>query len=1597
MGVEIIVAGKERAEGFKHAEDEVLRIMQESAGVPAFLVNGDEPVLATLMGFPHDFHHKHQKAVLGENFDKAGAERETRVIDGLWAVAYREIAKEVGKFDPELADALDAYSKDEYVKYFGPLNSEHLKVLSAEEIISGLPKKTTIPRGRFEEAYSYFEKSVLDEVKKAYLSSNSPEEKRDAVLKAISSAVRADVRQRKAWMGEASAMITDYAEMVEIVYSVSEGRDLKIKQLKRLLCSMGWGSDYEFYRQSLGALAYVRDKDPGVIENAMESIRQDVSSGNISQWQADAAGEAASLIENLFMQLSPAGIDQGVLSSWIAKATEGKYAAADVSSIEREANTLAEVPVIILSARMPDDRRVRMVARIGAPENIRRAALRLSTMKERGVSVPAVYGISSDENLFYQEYVKGKPLGNMILVDQELSSDPVVLKQIAVQIFEMHEAGFIHGDLQPANLFWDEESMTAIFIDPDSTLEDTGAVNLASRIGGKGELMILSDGDAGSIVTYYVEAYLEKHGLDGLLADFRKVQEKEKIGVLTTLFNLNPAASDGVFYRNADMFLSEIAPEKRAAAVELILRSLDGMSKDEQSQALGEKGDRIASALRQASETGSYESLYADMSALRMEKEPEQQQPAGVSESKGVNGRNKTLHLFETEKVRGKIGLLGMSYYSVYGAENLAFIDTWQDALGMDIAVVSSERSNGILGLDEVMRVVLDGQGKPLLYINGNAPLAAVVDGMVHEFVHRRQSETLDACTEEAAEKEAAAVDGVLASALKEYPPLYPYVHDKITAFNKAFGTDYAFDSFTYKNVRKTIEQKQAMISFLPSEISELHSIYSGALKDGYRPKEEDESATAAYKALFAATKKAVGKIRRVRQELELLDGQIGIMRAQRSMDRRLGNGGLNEEEMTVYTHLIKLAKDHDLMTKALLKRFPEYKKVKEAEAKLIAGVVQALFKADYVRDEKDFKNKGENGPGYWLPSRTESRVKTLNWLLERGIISERIFTPTNEKSGKTKTEKRYYISLEMQGMLSEAAEEILLTEDKRRNNIFERETRKRDMLSELAKDGELMLNVLNRRYPLLQDLTSKEAEICTSYAANILNVDLKDDVSYRNRGENGEGFYMGGSPARTKRIEFLKGLGIISEKYVNIKGRRQKRYYLPVQVQDDLAKTTKQVLKEELEGSIAQKLEDLGLPDKMRSMEDDLIETRIRYLLKKVSEGNLLFMNRLRTLERTRPQKFFELMDALGRSPEYKNHVESYYIRRNAPAIIDAVKDLDHANLPEEMRLASGKHKEMSLLAKEKFIPKIAEMLRVDPSLINKVKVRSGDGRCYHDTETGDLVVYVNSVLTKKMTDAAVKKMRDQGINVSNSDVKKIASLVETYVFLHELCHGVIRANSNSKRLSSGFPQVLTHADQISEGLAILMPSEVMEGLLGEGPFKAAFAAVCEGMEGMRSLFSLGAMDKDYRDQVETVREKRKTKGSFEKVYQDELAIGTVKEFFVQAEDLEPLADSALTGFVKAIEESLVRGEYPEGDVVRLIVTCAYGKGKVKERAEEFLVTMIKEDAVRKYRPRGWSAEVNETLEKIIKTVPGMSFFLLFLPFRWFKRIFTVLCKEKT
>jgi hypothetical protein len=304
--------------------------------------------------------------------------------------------------------------------------------------------------------------------------------------------------------------------------------------------------------------------------------------------------------------------------------------------------------------------------------------------------------------------------------------------------------------------------------------------------------------------------------------------------------------------------------------------------------------------------------------------------------------------------------------------------------------------------------------------------------------------------------------------------------------------------------------------------------------------------------------------------------------------------------------------------------------------------------------------------------------------------------------------------------------------------------------------------------------------------------------------------------------------------------------------------------------------------------------------------------------------------------------------------------------------------------------------MLRVDPSLINKVKVRSGDGRCYHDTETGNLVVYVNIVLTKKMTDAAVKKLQDQGINVSNSDVKKIASLVETYVFLHELCHGVLRANSNSKRLSSGFPQVLTHADQISEGLAILMPSEVMEGLLGEGPFNTAFAAVCEGMEGMRSLFSLGAMDKDYRDQVETVREKLVTKGSFEKVYGDELGIGTNNEFFVHADDLEPLADSALTGFVKSIEESLGRGEYPEGDVVRLIVTCAYGKGKVKERAEEFLVKIIKEDANRKYRSSGWSAEVNETLEKIIKTVPGMSFFFLSLALRWFQRNFHSFCEEK-
>ena len=291
---------------------------------------------------------------------------------------------------------------------------------------------------------------------------------------------------------------------------------------------------------------------------------------------------------------------------------------------------------------------------------------------------------------------------------------------------------------------------------------------------------------------------------------------------------------------------------------------------------------------------------------------------------------------------------------------------------------------------------------------------------------------------------------------------------------------------------------------------------------------------------------------------------------------------------------------------------------------------------------------------------------------------------------------------------------------------------------------------------------------------------------------------------------------------------------------------------------------------------------------------------------------------------------------------------------------------------AVEKFLPAIADSLGLHDGLeelgIDGIEVRRGPGRCYHDPYTKKLVVHVNNLLVESKTKAVIKNLEGQGIYVDADTAKAIQSMVQTYVFCHELIHGVIRAKSNT--LASSGQQALTGLDDVSEWLAEDLVSEVMQkAIAGSGSadskWLTAFSQVCSNMGALRSVFGLGK-EGEYSEQVEKGRKLLEEYKSYERVCEVLFGDSSKRKVLdLPAGCLEPLSEPEAFYALKAkVKKELAAGKYPEKEIVQLVVTSAYGKTKLRREAERYLLDICSDEET--------ATHIEETIIDVVRLVPG-------------------------
>ncbi|MBN2251029.1 MAG: tetratricopeptide repeat protein [Candidatus Altiarchaeota archaeon] len=336
--------------------------------------------------------------------------------------------------------------------------------------------------------------------------------------------------------------------------------------------------------------------------------------------------------------------------------------------------------------------------------------------------------------------------------------------------------------------------------------------------------------------------------------------------------------------------------------------------------------------------------------------------------------------------------------------------------------------------------------------------------------------------------------------------------------------------------------------------------------------------------------------------------------------------------------------------------------------------------------------------------------------------------------------------------------------------------------------------------------------------------------------------------------------------------------------------------------------------------------------------------------------------------SGDFRRRTSRAADRRSMEKVASAFSGL---KVPKEMEfdLRSKKGRDAAAeLAENEFLPGIAGLMGFNLEKLNirKVIVHSGDGHTLHDSRTGTLEIWVNDLSARRWTDKIVKGFRGKGIYLSREDAKALQNTYTSYILVHELVHGVIRANSN--RYSGKGNQVLTGLDGI-EAFSDLLPPMILEKVLGGSSWIEAYRTVCENNDVLRPMFSIP------RRSPEVLEENRAVSRLLEEFSVEEYVAENLKsrepeETDFSADDLRPVGSvKELKGLVEGIEREAAEGRYPEKAVVRLIASCAYGRSDVKSRAKKAVIGLcIEKDG------RSYATEVGETIEKVKGAVPRLS-----------------------
>jgi len=252
---------------------------------------------------------------------------------------------------------------------------------------------------------------------------------------------------------------------------------------------------------------------------------------------------------------------------------------------------------------------------------------------------------------------------------------------------------------------------------------------------------------------------------------------------------------------------------------------------------------------------------------------------------------------------------------------------------------------------------------------------------------------------------------------------------------------------------------------------------------------------------------------------------------------------------------------------------------------------------------------------------------------------------------------------------------------------------------------------------------------------------------------------------------------------------------------------------------------------------------------------------------------------------------------------------------------------------AMESILPQIVSLLGISEGLggigIEGLEVRRGCGRCYHDPGRKRVVADVDNMLAVGRTEDIVKGFEERGVPVTQEEAVMIQRMVQGYVFIHELIHGVVRAKSNT--LAEGVDQqAVTGVDDMSEWFAEDLVTDIVNKLVPSGEWLYAFMAVCRNMDTMRPIFGLGKED-EYAGQIERGRRLLAGYGSYERTFAALFESG-IKTLDISAGYLEPVNPEDFAHICDIIQREVAAGGYPEAEMIWMIITSAYGEEGLRE-----------------------------------------------------------------